>query len=83
VWATQAADNPRALPAAELGRLCRQLGADVRVEPDLGVTLDAARSPGGIVCVSGSLLLVGQARARLGLPVPERLWPETGVDAAV
>jgi hypothetical protein len=27
-----------------------------------------------VVCVTGSLALVGQARAALGLPVPERLW---------
>jgi dihydrofolate synthase/folylpolyglutamate synthase len=29
---------------------------------------------GGVVCVTGSLMLVGQARATLGLAVPEELW---------
>jgi len=29
---------------------------------------------GGVVCVTGSLMLVGQARTLLGLPPPEQLW---------
>ena len=82
VWATQATDNPRALDAAQLGHLAlaRRFAATVlvRVEPDLESALDAARAmaarDGGVVCVTGSLLLVGQARATLGLAVPERLW---------
>jgi dihydrofolate synthase / folylpolyglutamate synthase len=79
IWASRSAANPRALPADELGRLGRQLGAaQVRVEPDLGLALAAARAwaraAAGVVCVTGSLALVGQARAALGLPVPERLW---------
>jgi dihydrofolate synthase/folylpolyglutamate synthase len=75
VWATQTSGNPRVLPAADLGRLCQQLGARTRVEPDLARALEQARqSPERIVCVTGSLLLVGQARRALGLPVPEALW---------
>jgi dihydrofolate synthase / folylpolyglutamate synthase len=74
IWATQSADNPRALPADELGRLCRRLGADVHVEPDLGAALAGAAMAAGVVCVTGSLMLVGQARTALGLAVPERLW---------
>jgi dihydrofolate synthase/folylpolyglutamate synthase len=79
VWATEAADNPRALPAADLADLARRSGgAFVRVAPSLGHALDAARAAAGgaegVVCVTGSLLLVGQARATLGIPVPERLW---------
>ncbi len=31
-------------------------------------------SPRGVICVTGSLMLVGQARAALGLPAAERLW---------
>jgi len=54
-------------------------GSDfVRVEADLQRALAAARAAasrnGGIVVVTGSLLLVGQARAALGLAVPEHLW---------
>jgi dihydrofolate synthase/folylpolyglutamate synthase len=74
VWATQTANNPRALSAADLGRLCRDLGTSVEVEPDLGVALGAAARTGCVVCVTGSLMLVGQARGTLGLPTPERLW---------
>jgi dihydrofolate synthase/folylpolyglutamate synthase len=75
VWATQTLDNPRALPAAELGRLCEKLGARTCVEPDLAQALTRARHASGrIACVTGSLLLVGQARGALGLPVPEVLW---------
>jgi dihydrofolate synthase/folylpolyglutamate synthase len=74
VWATQTANNARALPAAELGRLCRRLGAETIVEADLGRAIDQARQAPGLVCVTGSLMLVGQARAHLGLAVPETLW---------
>jgi dihydrofolate synthase/folylpolyglutamate synthase len=75
VWATQAADNPRALPASELAQRCRRLGAHVRAVDSLGVALDEARTgTTGVVCVTGSLMLVGQARGLLGLSPPERLW---------
>ena len=78
VWATQTHDNPRALAAADLARHCRHLGAPATVEPDvsraIAAACDTARTMGGLVCVTGSLLLVGQARATLGLEVPERLW---------
>jgi len=75
VWATQAAHNPRALPAADLARLCRRAGVETRVEADLAAALRQARGRSEtIVCVTGSLMLVGQARAVLGLPVPEALW---------
>jgi dihydrofolate synthase / folylpolyglutamate synthase len=75
IWATQTADNPRALPADDLARLCRRLGADARAQPSLAHALQqAADSPEEIVCVTGSLALVGEARAALGLPPPENLW---------
>ncbi len=74
VWASQAAGNPRALSAVELARWCRRLGVEAAVAPELGEALDAARAEGYVVCVTGSLALVGQARALLGAPIPERLW---------
>ena len=77
VWATQAHDNPRALEAAELGRI-QPAPVFMRVEPDLNMAIQdasaAAARDEGIVCVTGSLMLVGQARATLRLPVPELLW---------
>jgi dihydrofolate synthase/folylpolyglutamate synthase len=74
VWATQARNNPRALPATDLAALCQRLGASVHAEDDLSIALARGRTVPGIVCVTGSLMLVGQARATLGLPAPERLW---------
>jgi dihydrofolate synthase/folylpolyglutamate synthase len=75
VWATQTANNVRALPANELARLCRSLGAPAESVPDVEAALDQAmRNTSGVVCVTGSLMLVGQARATLGVPAPEQLW---------
>jgi dihydrofolate synthase/folylpolyglutamate synthase len=74
VWATQAANNPRALPAADLAVECQRLGASVQAESELAVALTSAKAMPGVVCVTGSLMLVGQARATLGMPAPERLW---------
>ncbi len=74
VWVTQTSDNPRALPATELAGWCRRLGYAAEVLPNLSAALRAAREGSGLVCVTGSLLLVGRARALLGVPVPERLW---------
>jgi len=108
LWATQASDNPRALAAADLGRLSTRFASStplrfsaaaqfgtsvaearsgaggeaghvgVRVEARLENALREARAfakrEGGVVCVTGSLMVVGQARAALGLAVPELLW---------
>jgi dihydrofolate synthase/folylpolyglutamate synthase len=75
VWATQTIDNPRALAATDLTRACRRLGFDAVAQPDLSVALrEATADSDAVVCVTGSLLLVGQARTVLGLPPPERLW---------
>jgi dihydrofolate synthase / folylpolyglutamate synthase len=74
VWATESAANPRALPAAELARWCRRLGRPAEVAEGLRDALRAARADSAVVAVTGSLLLVGQARTLLGAPVPERLW---------
>ena len=67
--------GPRGLEAAELARLVR--GVEVTVVDDPADALVAARAsatPGEVVCVTGSLALVGRARDVLGLPVAERLW---------
>jgi dihydrofolate synthase/folylpolyglutamate synthase len=77
VWATQVADSRRALPAEMLARRCRQLGYLAEPREHLADALHAAcaAEPHGIVCVTGSLALVGQARTVLAVPVAERLWP--------
>lgn len=75
VWATETSRNPRALSADDLARLCRHLGAEVVTQPDLSLALREARQGAQtLVCVTGSLMLVGQARDVLGLPPPENLW---------
>ncbi|HET6319538.1 MAG TPA: Mur ligase family protein [Chloroflexota bacterium] len=74
VWTSQAAGNQRALSAVELANWCRRLGATATATPDLRAALNAATAGGDVVCVTGSLALVGQARTLLGAPIPERLW---------
>jgi dihydrofolate synthase/folylpolyglutamate synthase len=77
VWVTQTHDNVRALDAPALGRRARRMHQAVTVEPDLRRALDDARAAtrgAGVLCVTGSLMLVGQTRDVLGLPPPECLW---------
>jgi dihydrofolate synthase/folylpolyglutamate synthase len=76
VWATQAAESARALPAAELARRCLALGTVAEATDQLGEALRAARAEEGVVCVTGSLALVGQARTLLGAPPAEGLWDQ-------
>lgn len=82
VYATQPR-SPRALEATMLAARYRRSGTSkagstgARVFPDLAEALDAARADAqgrDIVCVTGSLALVGEARELLGLGVAERLW---------
>jgi dihydrofolate synthase/folylpolyglutamate synthase len=60
--------TPRARPAAALLEDARALGADADVHADLADALGCARraaADGALVCVAGSLYLVGEARALL------------------
>jgi dihydrofolate synthase/folylpolyglutamate synthase len=64
-----APNSPRARPAGDVEALARSLGVVADVHLDLGDALACARRAavdGGIVCVAGSLYLVGEARQRLG-----------------
>lgn len=79
VWVTAVVGNPRALPASALARVARHhTRVPVTALDDPTLALDQARSAaaarGALVCVTGSLALVGAARTALGLAVPERLW---------
>jgi dihydrofolate synthase/folylpolyglutamate synthase len=63
-----APDTPRARSAAELHPEARALGLDADVHAGAGDALACARraaADGGLVCVAGSLYLVGEARALL------------------
>lgn len=76
VLATRSA-GARALPAADLARMCRALTRlPVETHEDVGRAIDAARigADGRTICVTGSLALVGEARDHLGLAPAERLW---------
>ena len=78
VYATRA-DHPRAADPRTIARQFPHLR--VRSFEHLGPALDAARADAGkrdALCITGSLALVGEARALLGLPVPERLWDDRG-----
>jgi dihydrofolate synthase/folylpolyglutamate synthase len=69
------APGPRGLAPQAIARLAK--GIPARVHEDIADAIAAARADAGerdVVCVSGSLSLVGRARDVLGLPVPERLW---------
>lgn len=69
------APGPRGLEPAAIARIVR--GVPIRTHEDIATAIDAARSDAGdrdVVCVTGSLSLVGRARGTLGLPVEERLW---------
>jgi dihydrofolate synthase/folylpolyglutamate synthase len=74
VYATRP-QGPRAFAPSDLAAHYRRRRA--RAFPDLAAALRAAREDAGadeVVCVTGSLALVGEARGLLGLGVPERLW---------
>jgi dihydrofolate synthase/folylpolyglutamate synthase len=61
--------SPRARPAAEVQALARSLGVAADVHGDLAdalVCAQRAARDGALVCVAGSLYLVGEARERLG-----------------
>ena len=69
------APGPRGLDARALARLVR--GVPVQAIDDPAAAIRTARDDAGrneVVCVTGSLALVGAARDILGLPVAERLW---------
>lgn len=71
------APGPRGLEPRALARLVR--ARRVGVHDDPAEALAAARAevrPNEVICVTGSIALVGRARDALGLPVPERLWDE-------
>lgn len=71
------ATTPRGTRGLRGEELARRYGGRARVFADLSRALEAARADAGprdVVCVTGSLVLVGEARDLLGLPVSEGLW---------
>lgn len=77
------ARSPRALSAEQLAARCRRAGAAApRIAPSVEEALAVARSlagSDGIVAVTGSLAVVGEARDALGLGAALELWPREAV----
>jgi len=72
--ATQAFDNPRAIPAEEIAHKWSDVGADVRVRPTVREAIQLARSvatPSDVICITGSIILVGEAMKVLELEISE------------
>jgi dihydrofolate synthase/folylpolyglutamate synthase len=76
-----AASGPRAMPAPDVARALettlRRDTADITQHRTVRTAIDVAGSrarPRDVVVGTGSLALVGEARAALGLGIPERLW---------
>lgn len=75
---------PRAMPVDEIATVVRRLGCQPAVAPSVaeGVCMATERTdPGDLVCVTGSLFVVGEAGAskRRGLDAPEQRpthWPD-------
>ncbi len=75
VIATQAR-HPRAYPAATVAQATANAGLRVSTQPDMAMALAAARretSPEGLIVVTGSLFLVGEARTLLLEPAQPRV----------
>ena len=70
--------SPRAADPADVARAAvRATRRPVEVAPDIGAALAIARvraGAAGLVCVTGSLALAGDARTVLGLAPAERWW---------
>ncbi|HEY8656339.1 MAG TPA: cyanophycin synthetase [Candidatus Limnocylindria bacterium] len=70
----------RARAADDLLRTCRSISdRPVASAPDVARALRSVLQdarPNTVICVTGSLALVGEARDALGLPPPARLWPD-------
>lgn len=63
-------DSPRAVPAAQIAAAAAELGVTAEVVPDVGRAVDRAisrASEDDAVLVTGSLYVVGAARAHLGV----------------
>ena len=69
-----AAAGPRAMPPRDVGSALGTTSIHSRIRPAL-TTARAAAGRRDLVCVTGSMALIGEARAVLGLGVPESLWP--------
>jgi dihydrofolate synthase / folylpolyglutamate synthase len=64
--------NPRSAAPEEIQQAASRTGADIEAENDAGLALDRARSrapKNGVIVITGSIYLVGEAMRSLGVPV--------------
>ena len=69
VIATEMRDNPRGVGANDIIRAWSDMGSDLRVSPSVGDAIAGAKlvaSPRDLICVTGSMILVGEATQALG-----------------
>ncbi|MDP9266684.1 MAG: hypothetical protein M3O91_11285, partial [Chloroflexota bacterium] len=73
-----ASTSPRARAMDDLARACDRLAAvPVATAPDVGAAITLARARAGardVICATGSLALIGEARSALGLGPLVQLW---------
>jgi dihydrofolate synthase/folylpolyglutamate synthase len=72
-------DSPRTAPLSRLAAAAEKTGTEARALPSLDAALEAAMATSGLTVISGSVFLVGAARARLR---PERHPEEEPVATA-
>ncbi len=68
-WAVQT-NHPRSRPAREVAEVMRQLGIEAEAVPSVGEGLKRAvqyAAPNDLICVTGSLTVVAEAREGLGV----------------
>ncbi len=68
-----AALGPRAMPADRVAAALDAASAHPRIRDAIAAARRGARAR-DVVCVTGSMALVGEARAWMGLGIPEELW---------
>ena len=70
VIATEMRDNPRGVGAEEIGRTWSDSGGNLRVNPSVGDAIAEAKSvasSGDLICITGSMILIGEAMQVLGV----------------
>ena len=72
VIATEMRDNPRGFSADEIVRAWSDIGSKLCTRPSVGDAIAEAKSvarPRDLICITGSMILVGEAMQALGLTV--------------
>ena len=71
---TQAFDNPRTIPGVNIAKSWSDFGTDLRICPTVSKAIQLAKTiatPPDLICITGSIILVGEAMQVLGIEIPE------------